>query len=131
MAITQDRDIAPDGAIPLRHITLSRAAVAASQTALLIGSVKPGYAFEIVGVQHLVGTVTGTASYQVKIGTVAATTATTPVAATRGDATLSTTVQGTATSVINLHATTASGAALAEAGVIITLRPLGLRGDAR
>ncbi len=131
MATTQDRDIKNDAKVALRHISFARSAVPASQAALLIGSFQPGYAFEIVSVQHLAKTVTATASYQLKIGTTNATSATTPTAATRGNATLTAgALQGDEDDVINLHATTNGSGAFADLEVIVTIRPLGLRGDA-
>lgn len=129
--ITQDQDLAESAGVAREYITLRPVNVAASAAGTKIAAVKPGYAFEIVGVQHFVGTVTATASYDVKIGTTSAlSAAAVPVAATRGDAALGATTaarKGTADDEINLHATTDASGALSDVQVIVVIRPQGLR----
>src|SRR5690606_37150289 len=85
MATVQDRDIHREAKLALQHVTLRPADVSDSEEDTKIASFKPGFAFEIVGVQHFVGAVTAEASYDVKIGTTSALAAAAePAAATRG-----------------------------------------------
>lgn len=87
-------------------ITLAVQSVGISESDTLFDSFVPGNKFDVLSVQHFAEAVTATASYTVKIGTAAATSATTPTADTRGDATLTASVRGTATDALNLHCTT-------------------------
>ena len=105
-----DRNIDPDADFARHEISLGANDVAISQTDILQDAHQPGFPFEIVSVEHFADGVTAAADYMVKIGTTDALAAVTvPVADTRGNATLHATranLLGTATGVINLHATT-------------------------
>lgn len=128
--LIDEKNIARDSVLALRHIDLIAPSVAANKADTLVDSVVPGYPFEIVKVQHFADTVTATASYNVKIGATAAlNAAAVPVAATRGDATLGTALRGDADDAINLHATTNATGAFANLRVRVTIRPTGLRGE--
>lgn len=109
-------------------ITLGCKDVAISQADVLQDAFQPGYAFEIVGVEHFTDNIAATASYLVKIGTTNAISAATPTADTRGDATLvAGAVLGSATDVINLHATTDGSGTFTDLRVRVTIRPQGMR----
>ena len=99
-------------------------------TSGLFDSFVPGYAFEIVDVQHFAEEVIATASCIVKIAARDAVSAITPTSGARGTATLSTTpanVVGTAAEAINLHCTTNATGLLEGLKVHVTIRPQGLR----
>ena len=105
-----DGSVDPDAAFAQHEISLGANDVAISQTDILQDAHKPGFPFEIVRVEHFADGVTAAADYMVKIGTTNALAAVTvPVADTLAEATLHATLanrQGSATDVINLHATT-------------------------
>jgi hypothetical protein len=135
MGTIQDRDIHADANIARVPLTFHKDDVAISQADVKVASFKPGYDFEIVGVQHFAAGVAANASYMVKIGaTNALDAAAVPVAATRGDATLHATRanrQGTEADEINLHVTTDGTGTLTDLSVIVLIRPRGLRGEPR
>ncbi len=102
-----------------------------TEAATLFDSYKPGYGFEILGIQHIVDEIVATANYDVKIGSTSALAAAeVPVAHTREDAALSSTAAnkaGSASEAINLHCTTNATGLLAGLKVHVTIRPTGLR----
>lgn len=133
MSTIQDRDVHQQANVAKEYITLGRGTVAANQADVKVDSFKPGYAFEIVSVQEFGSAVTATATYDLKIGTTSALSgARTPVANTRGDATLSATAankRGTAAQELNLHVTTNGTGAFSNLSVRVGIRPRGMRGE--
>lgn len=113
-------------------IVLAVDSVGNSETDTLFDSYVPGYAFEVVGVQHFAEAVTAAASYDLKIATTTALTAAeVPTAATREDGALSATkasLRGTAAEALNLHATTDGSGLLTGLKVKVRIRPQGQRG---
>ena len=113
------------------HITLSVDDVPISQANVLFDSFKPGYAFEILAVQHYAEAVTAAADYDIDIEAVSALAAhEVPTAVTREDAVLATAVaarRGSATDAINLRVTTDGSGLFTGLKVKVTLRkhPLG------
>lgn len=102
----------------------------ATTTGVLFDSYVPGYAFEILGVQHIVDGIVATATCMVQIAARDAVAAITPTAATRGDASLSGTAAnlvGTGAEAINLRGTTNATGELMGLKVHVTIRPQGLR----
>jgi hypothetical protein len=110
MTPVADRSVDPDAAFAQHEIMLGANDIAISQSDILQDAHKPGFPFEIVRVEHFTDAIAATATYMVKIGTTDALAAeTAPTADTLGEATLTTTLanrKGSATDVINLHATT-------------------------
>jgi hypothetical protein len=129
--LTREQHFEGDSPLAQRTIDLSVGAVAISQADVLQDSYLPGYAFEIVSIQHFAGALDAAASYDLKIGTTSALTAAeVPVAATREDAVLNATLanlKGGATDAINLHATTDGSGTFTGLKVRVTIRPQGTR----
>lgn len=100
----------PESVLLERTYVLSVQSVGNSEADTLFDSIKPGFEFEIVAVEHFAEAVTATADYMVKIGTTDALAAReVPTADTREDAGLHATeanLRGDETDEINLHATT-------------------------
>jgi len=109
MSPVVDRHIDPDADFAQHTVLLGAKDVAISQTDILQDAFLPGFPFEIVAVEHFATDQVNTITYMVKIGTTDALAGETGVTdLTRGDATLHATranVLGSATDVINLHAT--------------------------
>lgn len=126
----EDRHIDKNAKVAQRTIAFAVDDVGAGVADGLRGSFVPGYAYEIVGVQHFFRSVTAVCSYMVKNGTTAAlSAAAVPVTATRADASLHAALanrRGTKTDAINLHLTTDGGGAAEEGTVYVTIRPRGL-----
>lgn len=95
----------------------------------LFDSIKPGYHFEVVAVEHFAEAVTDTADYMVKIGTTDALAGReTPDADTRADATLHATEanrRGGPSDEINLHVTTNASGAFTGLKVKVTVKAAG------
>jgi hypothetical protein len=125
--LTELENVKADNPIAQQTITMGAMSIPISQADVLFDSFKPGFAFEIVGIEHFAADQVDTASYIVDIGTTAACTATTVVDDTRGDATLTANVLGTAAHEINLHCTTDGSGTLTDLRVRVTIRPVGLR----
>lgn len=114
-------------------ILLSSPSVPISQANVLYDSFVPGYAFEIVDVQHFAEGVTAAADYDVDIGAASALAAhEVPTADTREDAVLATALasrRGSATDAINLRCTTDGSGLLVGLKVHVTIRPTRMAGD--
>ena len=115
-----------------REILLSVDSVPISQADVLFDSFKPGYAFEVLAVQHFAESVTATADYDVDIGAVSALAAhEVPVADTREDAVLATAKaarRGTAAEALNLRCTTNGSGLFVGLKVRVTIRKVGIGG---
>jgi hypothetical protein len=108
--------------------TLSIQTVGNSQTDLAVDSFLPGFAFQIVAVQHFAEAVTATADYNVTCGGRSAVNNQVPTAATRAAATLSTTAAnllGTNAEAVVLQATTDGSGAFTGLKVRVTIVPQG------
>jgi hypothetical protein len=125
--ILDDANISKAAGVARLPVTFHKDDVAASQADAKVAAFKPGFAFEIVGVQHFAAGVAAAASYTVKIGTTAATTATTPAAGARGDAALAAVISGGAGDEINLHVTTDGLGSLTDLAVVVLIRPTATR----
>ncbi len=129
--IVDETNFRGDSPIARETIKLSVQTVAISQNDVKVDSFKPGYRFQVVGVEHFAEDVAATASYDVKIGTTSVlNAAAVPVADTRGDAPLHGTLanlQGEASEEINLHVTTNGTGTFTGLKVRVTIRPQGTR----
>jgi hypothetical protein len=125
--ILDDANISKGAGVARLPVTFHKDDVAISQADAKVAAFKPGFAFEIVGVQHFAAGVVAAASYVVKIGATAAISATTPAAGARGDATLAAAVSGGAGSEINLHVTTDGTGTLTDLTVVVLIRPTATR----
>jgi hypothetical protein len=99
-----------------------------------VGTITPGFRFQIESVKVFAETVTATISVNVKIGTTSVLTgAITPVAGTDTSGTLVSTVasrRGTSSQAINVHVTTNGTGAARNITVEVTLRAFPSNGDA-
>jgi hypothetical protein len=127
-----DRKIHKNANVARDHIAFEVATVV-SLTDAKVGAYKPGFAFQVVGVQVFARTVTATISVQVKIGTVSVLTgAVTPVAATLTEGTLSGTlanVRGSKSDTIFVELTTNASGAATNLGVVVIIRPVPLNAE--
>lgn len=130
--IVEDGDIAAGAAALLVPVTFHQDDVGAGITDAIQGSFKPGFAFEIVGVQTFQASSSG-ASVDVKIGTTSALSAAHSLGtgAARADATLNGTganKRGDKDAVIHLHVTTAATTGvIADLTVWVMVRPQACR----
>lgn len=131
--LTQLKHFPKDSPVPLQTISFAVASVDKEAADVLLAAFQPGYAFEIVSVQHFFGAVTANASYDVKIGEDSALEdPAEPADAEHGAAELAESYldrRGGPSDIINLHATTDETGALEGGHVLVTIRPVGLRGD--
>lgn len=134
----KDKHISQGAKIALKCIELSLGTTAISQTAKLVDSTVPAFAFEIVRVEVNALTVTAAITVDVQIGPVAGTLATalasviTPVAATPTAGTLATTIaakRGAATDSIAVLYTSDGAGAATNGRVRVWIRPVPLNGE--
>jgi hypothetical protein len=115
-----------------REILLFVDDVPISQANVLFDSFKPGYAFEVLAVQHYAEAITAAADYDVDIGAVSCLAAhEVPTAVTREDAVLATAKsarRGTAAEALNLRVTTDGSGLFTGLKVRVTIRKVGLGG---
>lgn len=132
----RDRDIDKTAKVVEKTITFQVDEVGNGVSAATRGQFKPGFAFEVVGVQCFARDVTAQASVDVQIGSTSVLSAAIDLDATgdatRADGTLSATLasrRGSASDVISVKPTTDGGGDISDLTVYVTLRARGHRGD--
>lgn len=129
--LTAVENIHRDSPLAKRDVVLSVQSVGNDEAATLFDSYKPGFPFEVVGVQHFAEAIVATASYDVQIGSTSVLAAAeVPTADTREDGVLSATWAnrlGGAADELNLKCTTNASGTLTGLKVKVTIIPQGCR----
>ena len=127
-----DKSIGPDAGVAREIVLLFVDDVPISQTGQIYDSAIPGFAFYVEKIEHFAEAVTATATFQAFIGTTALVAASTPVADTLTQATITATEaqrKGTATDDLNIKVTTDGSGLLTGLKVRITIRPYPMGGE--
>jgi hypothetical protein len=129
----KDTNVDKNAKFARKAVRLNLGVSATGQTAKLVDSVTPGFAFEIVKVEVMAVTVTANISADVQIGgTTALNAAVVPVAATPTAAVLATSLaarRGSATEAIQLKYTSDGTGVATNLIVTVWIRPLPLDGE--
>lgn len=129
----KDKHISQGAKATWKCLTLQLGTTANSQTAKLVDSTIPTFAFQIVGVEVNALTVTSTFTVDVQItGVTALTAQITPVAATPTVGTLSSTVtalRGSATDSVQVYYTSGGSGAATNGVVRVWIRPVPLNNE--
>jgi hypothetical protein len=131
MAVT-DRKVHKDAKVAVKTIVVPLI-TATGQADLKAFSTRPGFGFEVVGVETFCSGKAGTVTANVKIGTASVLSgAASFTAGSRVSASLAASAsarRGTSTSDLNVHYTTDGTGALTNGFVVVRIRPYPLNGD--
>ena len=132
MAVT-DRKVHPEARLAEKALVVSLV-TATAQGDVKAFSLRPGYGFQVIGVQAYCRSEVGAVTADVKIGTTSVLSAAVAfVTATRVDGVLAASLaarRGTAAGELNVHFTSDGTGALTNGFVVVTIRPYPLNQEA-